>query len=90
MIVFSKRRSNFISYIRDMWEDGNMLKERHRFGKSGKRNAGFFRQALGHPRVKAEQSMELGKNGLLDSVGILGPQGCLKILSLYETLLHHQ
>ena len=38
----------------------------------------------------AEQSMELGKNGLLDSVGILGPQRCLKILSLYETLLHHQ
>lgn len=51
-----------------------MLKERHRFGKSGKRNVGFFRQALGHRGVKAEQRTELGKNGWLDSVRILGPR----------------
>ena len=67
-----------------------MLKERHRFGKSGKRNVGFFRKALGHRGVKAEQCTELGKNGWLDSVRILGPQGCLKIPGLHETLLHHQ
>ena len=29
-----------------------MLKERHRFGKSGKRNVGFFRQALGYCRAE--------------------------------------
>ena len=36
-----------------------MLKERHRFGKSGKRDVGFFRKALGHRGVKVEQCTEL-------------------------------